>query len=161
MPTATASTPTTPLVRAFLDRVFGRRSAPVPGLHDATDWLGVRRAATHPPEREDFFTLASLNYVCGVALFFESGDPRYRPACTLAHVAATVSLVNHNGVLTALAAEPAAAHLVLPLLHARTAGAHQQVAGIMPGARDLVANWHGQVDAITRQRVLAYFASIA
>ena len=153
--------PNTPLVRALFDRVFGRKPVRLPGLHESTNWLGVRHAFTHPPEREARASAAVLNYVCAVALFFEAGDARHRPTCTLAHVAATVSLVDHDAVLTALFFEPEAARLVQPLLDARQRGEHEHRALLLPGTRDLVADWHRQVDAATRQRVLAYFTSIA
>lgn len=153
--------PNAVLVRAFLARVFGRRPVRLPGLHEATDWLGVRHACTHPPEREALASTAALNYACAVALFFERGDARHRPSCTLAHVAAAVSLVDHDAVLTALSADPEAARLVLPLLIARQGGDHGPRAVLLPETHALVADWHQQVDARTRAHVLAYFSSIA
>ena len=68
-------------------------------------------------------------------------------------------------MLTALAGDGNAARLLQPLLQplldARHAGAHEQVAGIIPGAHALVANLTNQVDTATRARVLAYFSSIS
>lgn len=159
--TAAASPPTVPLVRVLLARIFGRKPVRLPGLHEATDWLGVRHCFTHPPEREAQASTAALNYVCAVALFLEAGSPRHRPACTLAHVAVAVSLVDHDALLTALATEPEAARLAQPLLDARQRGEHEHRAELLPGVRDLVADWHRQVDGATRQRVLAYFCSLS
>lgn len=159
--TLPAPTPNTPLVRTLLDRLFNKNPVRVPALHETTTWLGVRHAFTHPPTREDFFTPAALNYVCAVALFYQGGDAQQRPACTLAHVAATVSLVAPKVVLTALATCPEAARLVQPLLDAHSTGAHGQVAGIIPGAHALVADLTNQVNTATRARVQAYFSSIS
>lgn len=154
--TLQAPSPNTPLVLALLARLFKKKPVRVPELHETTTWLGVRHAFTHPPTQEDFFTTAALNYVCAVALFYEDGDAQQRPACTLAHVTATVSLVAHEVVLTALATCPEAARLVQPLLDAPG-----QVAGIIPGAHALVAELTQQVNTATRARVLAYFSSIS
>lgn len=158
---STAPTSNTLAIRGLLDRLFRKKPGRPPALHEPTNWLGVRNALLHPPTQEDFFTTAALNYVCGVALFFEAGDGRVRPACTLAHVAAAVSLVDQDAVLSALAGDANAARLVQYLHDARSAGAHQQVAGILPEAQALVAPLFQQVDAASRECVRSYFASIA
>ena len=64
-------------------------------------------------------------------------------------------------MLTALAGDGNAARLLQPLLDARHAEAHEQVAGIIPGAHALVADLTNQVDTATRAWVLAYFSSIS
>lgn len=152
--------------RLLFNQVFGRRSpnrpaVTQPGLHQPTTWLSIRNNFTHPANHEDFFTTAALNYISAVAVFLEAGKVSGRPACTLAHVAAAVSLVEHGAVLRAIAGEPTAAHLAQPLLSALAEGAQQQVAGVIAEAQTLVTPLLSPADSATHQRVLSYFQSIA